>query len=234
MAEPVAAAVVASAITKNVRRTILGLVLFGIAFGYLEAAVVVYLRTLSAPIREGAGLPSNNLFPLTRISELGPYLRVVKIEVVREAATLIMLAAIALTAASGFRGWLSGFSLVFGVWDLAFYGSLKVLIAWPQDLFTWDLLFLLPVPWSAPVLAPVIVATSLVIGGTLGLLRNPPKVSWIPWTLLVSGGAILLAAFMWDWRNVANGGVPHPFAWGIFAAGELTGLLGLAAAIRKS
>jgi len=192
----------------------------------------VYLRALSEPIREGAGLAIGNVFPLTPIAQLGPYLRVVKIELGREAATLVMLAAVALTAASGFRTWLAAFSLVFGVWDLVFYASLRILIGWPQTLFTWDLLFLLPVPWSAPVLAPMIVAASLVMGGALGLWRVPARVGWVPWTLLVSGGAILLVSFMWDWQNVANGGAPHAFAWGIFATGEFLGVAGLAMAIR--
>jgi hypothetical protein len=222
----------APAVTNHIKRTLLSLILFAIAFGYLEAAVVVYLRILSEPIREGTGLPIGNIFPLTPVAQLGSYLRVVKIELVREASTLIMLAMVALTAASGFRTWLAAFSLVFGMWDLAFYASLKILVDWPQTLFTWDLLFLLPVPWSAPVLAPVIVAASLVIGGGLGLWREPPRVGWIPWALLVSGGAILLVSFMWDWRNISSGGAPHPFAWGIFAAGELMGVIGLAAAIR--
>ncbi len=222
----------AQAVTKILKRTLFGLILFGIAFGYLEAAVVVYLRSLSQPIRDTAGLPASDLFPLTPAAQLGPYLAVVKIELGREAATLIMLAAIALTASSGFRSWLAAFSLVFGVWDLAFYASLRLLIAWPQSLFTWDLLFLLPVPWSAPVLAPAIVATSLVIGGGWGLWKNPPQVGWMPWTLLVSGGAILLISFMWDWHNISNGGVPHRFAWGTFGTGELIGVAGLIAAIR--
>ncbi len=221
----------ALAVTNHIKRTLFSLILFGIAFGYLEAAVVVYLRALSEPIREGAGLPIGNVFPLTPATQLGSYLRVVKIELVREASTLIMLASIALTAGSAFRSWLAAFSLVFGVWDLAFYASLKVLIAWPQTFFTWDLLFLLPVPWSAPVLAPVIVAASLVIGGGLGLWREPPRVGWVPWTLLVSGGAILLVSFMWDWRNISQGGAPHPFAWGIFVMGESIGVAGLIAAV---
>jgi len=192
----------------------------------------VYLRNLSEPVRLAAGLPPGELFPLVKMTQLGPYLRLVRIELGREAATLIMLAAIALAVAKTFEGWLAAFSLAFGVWDLAFYAGLKFLIGWPASFLTWDLLFLLPVPWSGPVLAPVIVAASLAAGGIAGLTKTPLRVGWLPWTLLVLGGAILLASFMWDWQPVVNGAVPGPFPWGVFAAGEILGALGFLRAVR--
>ena len=58
--------------------------------------------------------------------------------------------------------------IVFGAWDLSFYASLKVLIGWPASLMTWDLLFLIPVPWVGPVLAPSIVSITLVPVGFWG------------------------------------------------------------------
>src|ERR1700722_10286739 len=101
-----------------------------------------------------------------------------------------------------------------------------------QSVMTWDLLFLLPVPWSGPVLAPVIVAASLTAGGILVLMRAPARAGWIPWTLLCGGCAILLWAFMWHWRTIVSGGVPSQFPWGVFATGELLGMLGLLHALR--
>jgi hypothetical protein len=216
--------------TNAIRRHIVSLVLFGIAFGYLEAAVVVYLRSLSEPIRAAAGLPTGDLFPLTKFSQLGAYQRIAKIELAREASTLIMLAAVALAVARRFHIWLAAFALAFGVWDLTFYASLNLLSGWPQSLFTWDLLFLLPVPWIGPILAPVIVAASLAIGGILGLIRAPARVGWIPWMLLMLGGGIILVSFTWDWRNIVDGGVPMGFPWAIFATGELIGVVGFACA----
>ena len=193
---------------------------------------MVYLRTLGEPIRAASGLPLSELFPLTKASQLGPYLRIVKIELLREAATLAMLAAVAGVAARNFRTWLAAFALCFGAWDLAFYASLRVVIGWPASLATWDLLFLLPVPWVGPVLAPAIVASSLVLGGIVGLLREPPRVDWISWALLCVGGIVIFASFIWDWRNVVNGGIPRDFPWLIFAAGELAGVSGMIRAIR--
>jgi hypothetical protein len=214
------------------KRPILSLLLFGIAFGFVEAAVVVYLRTIGEPIRAAAGLPLTELFPLTKATQLGAHLRIVKIELLREAATIVMLASVAGVAARNFRTWLAAFAVCFGAWDLAFYGALRALIGWPASLATWDLLFLLPVPWVGPVLAPAIVAASLVAGGIAGLLREPRSVDRISWSLLVAGGVIIFVSFIWDWRNVVNGGVPREFPWLIFAAGELAGVFGMLRAIR--
>ena len=194
----------------------------------------MYLRALAEPIRAAAGLPIAELFPLTKVSQLGAHLRFVKIELGREAATLVMLAAVAAVGASSFRTWLAAFAISFGAWDLAFYASLRVLIGWPASLGTWDLLFLLPVPWVGPVLAPVIVAASLVLGGIMGLLRQPDRVDRASWALLIAGGATIFLAFVWDWRNVVNGGVPGHFPWLIFAAGEIAGVAGLLHAVRRT
>jgi len=143
-----------------------------------------------------------------------------------------MLAAVAAVATRNFRAWLAAFSICFGAWDLAFYASLRILIGWPASLATWDLLFLLPVPWVGPVLAPVIVAASLVLGGAAGLMKEPPRVDRVAWTLLVAGGVTIFLSFIWDWRNVVDGGMPRDFPWLIFAAGELAGLAGCARALR--
>src|ERR1700730_17367950 len=85
-------------------RIFAALLLFGISFGYLEAAVVVYLRAIYDPIRQQLhpGRKPGDLFPLITPDELeqaGPeHAKRLAIEVGREAATLAMLAGIALAA----------------------------------------------------------------------------------------------------------------------------------------
>jgi len=195
--------------------------------------VVVYLRVVSEPIRTAAGLPPAELFPLLNLGQLGPVMRLIRIELIREAATILMLAAVAFAVAQNARTWLAAFALVFGVWDLSFYASLAATIQWPGSLLTWDLLFLLPVPWTAPVLAPTIVAATLTIGGTYALLRPPPTVGWMPLMGIVASCAILLAAFMWGWRGVLDGLIPHDFPWMIFALGEGIGIASLVAALKS-
>jgi hypothetical protein len=90
------------------------------------------------------------------------------IEMTREAATIIMLVAIA---------WLTGetwlergifFLWTFAFWDLFYYVSLYILIKWPPTLKTIDVLFLIPVPWIAPVWFPMGVSFTTIV--TIALL----------------------------------------------------------------
>jgi hypothetical protein len=212
------------------RRAVLSLVLFGIAFGYVEAAVVVYLRHIYDPLRMELhpGARAGDLFPLITAEELrrkGPeHVRLLATELGRELATLVMLGAASLAVASTFRQWLAGLVLAFGVWDLTFYVFLKVLINWPESLFTWDILFLLPLPWAGPVIAPCLVAASMVWAGMMVLRRElngrglrPRAAHWVG---IVAGGVILMIAFMWDWRNTTAGNAPNPFNWYLFGLGE--------------
>jgi hypothetical protein len=225
----VAAATDRSACTQTARRSIFSLILFGIAFGYVEAAIVVYLRVIGEPLRTAVGLPVQELFPLLRLNQLTPaMMSLVRIELAREAFTLIMISAVSRTA----RNRLGAFVLAFGVWDLTFYLWLRVLIGWPPSLLTWDVLFLLPVPWAAPVLAPVLVAATMTAFGVWLLARDPPASkprrsrALLPWLLLSAGSAVLLIAFLWDWRRWLAGGAPQSFPWLIFAAGEVMVIFG--------
>ena len=184
---------------------------------------MVYLRALNEPVRARLGLPAAELFPLIPMAKIGPLLPFLKIELGREAATILMLAAIA--GAAGTR-WLPAFALAFGAWDLAFYAALKMLIGWPASIWTWDLLFLVPVPWIGPVAAPSIVAATLVAGGILGLTRAVRR-TWPAGALLALGSAIIILSFTWDWRYMVGGGLPRAFPWWIFWTGECLGIAGL-------
>ena len=210
---------------------IVSLILFGIAFGYLEASVVVYLRSLHAPLRLAAGLGAQDLFPLLRLGQLPPEtLSLLKIELGREAATLIMIAAVALAVARSTRTWLAAFILVFGIWDVTFYLWLRVLIGWPASVFTWDILFLLPVPWAAPVLAPSIVAATMAAFGALLLARQPDHAPRYSGFLIAAGAVVQFTSFIWDWQRWMNGGMPQHFPWALFGLGEallVAGLLSL-------
>jgi hypothetical protein len=154
------------------RRILVALLLFGVAFGYVEAAIVVYLRAIYDPIRQRIHpqIQPGELFPLIRLGELraegDEHVRRLAAEIVREAATLVILTAVALAVARNLREWFAAFMITFGLWDVFYYVFLKVLIDWPASLMTWDLLFLLPVPWVGPVLSPVIVALSMMVGGS--------------------------------------------------------------------
>jgi hypothetical protein len=221
------------------RRVAAGLLLFGISFGYLEAAVVVYLRTVYDPIRIQIRpeRPPEDLFPLITFEQLQraapDRLWLLGVEVGREAATILMLAAIAIVVTGEWQMWLPAFAVAFGTWDLFFYVFLKVLLRWPASLFTWDILFLIPVPWAAPVLAPVIVSLSIIACGLVALRRRV-RMKAIYWAGITFGCLLILASFMWDSRNLMAGGLPQPFAWPLFAVGEAIGVTTFYLAFKKS
>lgn len=149
--------------------------LFAIAMGYVEAAVVVYLRALYYP--DGFPIPVKlGSLPIrfTRIPEFENRMpqSMLRTEVAREVATIVMLATLALLAGSTPLQMLGVFLLAFGVWDIFYYVFLKVLIGWPESLKTLDVLFLIPVAWIGPVWLPVCISTLMVIVGATLMLRG--------------------------------------------------------------
>ena len=219
-----------------------GLYLFGIGFGFVEAAVVVNLRAMLGPaVGRMADRSSDDIFPmipLDRLTKDDPTAaRLMRVEVLREAATLVMLAGVGPAAGRSFVGRFAAFVIGFGVWDLTYYLFLKLLIGWPASVWTWDVLFLIPVPWAAPVLAPAIVAATMVMTGSTVIAfeatGRPFRVSRWDWLAIVAGGLVLIGSFCWDWRNLAAGGMPNPFPWTMFFAGEALGLGGFTHAWRE-
>ena len=216
------------------KRTVFALLLFGAAFGYLEAAVVSYLRLLHEParLRFYPARPPGELFPLLTLDQLraagNQQTQTLVTEIGREAATLVMLAAIALAVARNAGEWAAAFVVAFGVWDFTFYLFLKLLLGWPASLFTWDILFLIPVPWVGPVLAPVLVSLAMIAAGVWHLRREargePVRIGPAHWTGILAGAAIIVLAFALDYRNVMSAGLPHPFSWSIFGLGLLLGI----------
>ncbi len=199
-------------------------ILFAIAMAYFEAAVVVYLRALFYP--EGFSVIVKNL--------PAPY---VKVELWREAVTIIMLFLVAWLA--GRRGWerFGYFAILFGVWDIFYYVWLNVAIGWPSTLTDWDILFLLPVPWVGPVIAPVAVSILLIITGIVFTRRfarerriHPPLATWI--MALVATGVILYS-FMRDAGRVTHGQMPEPYAFWALGLGLLLYIWALVLAVRK-
>lgn len=218
-----------------------GLYLFGLGFGFVEAVVVVDLRALLGPtVSRAAGRSTDELFPMIPLDRLAreepATSRLIRIEVVREGATMVLLAGVGMAAGRSFLGRFSAFVVGFGVWDLAYYLFLRVLLGWPESVWTWDILFLIPVPWTAPVLAPAIVAASMVLAGSIAIVAEttdrPLRVSRREWLAIVAGGLVLIGSFCWDWRHIAAGGVPEAFPWPVFAIGEILGLGGFVHAWR--
>lgn len=224
------------------KRTVLALLLFGTAFGYLEAAVVTYLRALHEPARQRfyPGRSPTDLFPLLTLDQVRAaapaQMRTLAIEIGREAATIVMLAAAALAVAGNAGQWAAAFVIAFGVWDISFYVFLKVLLDWPASLFTWDILFLIPVPWVGPVLAPVLVSVVMIAAGVWHLRAQaqgrPIRIGAAQWSGTMAGAAVIIISFAMDYRYIMAGGVPRQFNWWVFTTGLGVGSLSYARAAR--
>lgn len=210
-------------------RPVLILLLFGVAFGYLEAAVVSYLRILHEPARRQfyPDRPPGELFPLLTLEQIratGPEQRkTLFVEIGREASTMLMLASVAWAVAGNARQWAAAFVIAFGVWDIVFYVCLKLLLGWPASLFTWDILFLIPVPWVGPVIAPVLVSVAMIIAGIWCLWREaagrPFRIGFWNVAGVLLGALVIVLSFTLDYGNIMAGGTPHAFRWGVFGLG---------------
>jgi len=209
------------------------LTIFSIAMGFLEAVVVVYLRQLYYP--EGFG------FPLKEVIWGGLF-----VEYLREIATIVMLLTVsALTGRAAYERF-AFFLYCFGVWDIFYYAGLKVLLNWPESPFTWDVLFLIPVVWIAPVLAPIVCATTMIIfSGFMLYYQNkgyPVRINLLECSLMSLGALVILVTFIRDYSNIiVQGGflksffllandtrfqsivtryIPGSFNWPLFILGE--------------
>lgn len=199
--------------------------LFAIAMAFLEALFVVYLRNIYHPI-------GSSLFNL---------------ELAREASTIIMLACIGILAGRERHEKYAFFMYGFAIWDIFYYVFLKLTLNWPPSLLTWDTLFYIPVKWVSPVLAPVLVSITLILFAlAIEKSETSKKKIYLKWSeevLFVTGCAIVLFTFLFDYSKILITGVfnmsfqnilqlmnaytPTTYNWPIFIFGELVMLLGI-------
>ncbi|HEX8516189.1 MAG TPA: hypothetical protein VF868_08315 [Bacteroidia bacterium] len=219
---------------KAVTKTIIWLTVFSIAMGYLETSVVVYLRKLYYP--GGFRFP---LIPVTRDIAITEFWR--------EAATIIMLIGAGVMSGKNALQRFVFFLYSFAIWDIFYYVFLKVLLDWPEALTTWDILFLIPVPWVGPVWAPCLVSVSMIVLMAVVVRFQETgiyvRISFIEWLLLIFGSITAIISFMWDYiiyvsnykgaekgiwtlssekdmfNEVVNY-VPDHFNWPLFALGQ--------------
>jgi len=189
--------------TKLIRK-ITWITVFSISMAFVEAAVVVYLRAIFYP--EGFA------FPLKPITD-----SLIVVELAREFATVLMLFSIA--ALAGKRLWerFAYFLFCFGVWDIFYYVWLKVLLDWPSSIFEWDILFLIPMPWIGPVIAPVSLSLLMIIFGFFIIYSFYKECDFKP-TLLsriltLVGTAFILFSFMRDTDATLHQQLPQPYLY---------------------
>lgn len=227
--------------------TLIPVFIFAVAMGYLESAVVVYIRHIYYP--EGFDFP---LRPLDK--------QIIITEVFREVATLFMLMAIGFIASRKPLQRFAWFIFSFAVWDIFYYVFLRLLIGWPQSLLTWDVLFFIPVTWIGPVIAPIInslmmILLSLVILHYARINAAVKTGLWV-WLLLISGSVVVMIAYMMDYTafiasgfslsemlntgnnqevmELASHYIPRSFNWFLFSTGALMHLAGIIIVILKN
>ena len=201
--------------------------------GFLESAVVVYMRELLYP----GGFD----FPLSPIP-----VNLAVTELLRELATMVMLVTIGMIAARRFSTGFAWFLYSFAVWDIFYYVFLKLLLNWPESLLTWDVLFLIPTTWTGPVLTPVLVSLTMILLAMVLLTEaekgHQTRILGKEWAGLIVGSLVLIVGFVFDYSRhmlthftflemyqvknpevleVATRYIPHRFPWGIFVAGEI-------------
>lgn len=218
---------------KPIIKTLIWLTIFSIAMGYMESAVVVYLRKIYYP--EGFK------FPLIPVSH-----DIAITEFFREVATLLMLIGVGVMAGKNTLQRFAFFIFSFALWDIFYYVFLKVLLNWPESFFTWDILFLIPVPWVGPVLAPCITSLTMILL-TLIIINYQEKeklnhIAFFEWILFIFGSITSIVSFMWDYIiYLSQGGkdkaiwtlscntdmfievrdyLPQHFNWWLFGIGE--------------
>ncbi len=200
---------------------------YALAMAYVESAVVVYLQT-------ALGGQVGVLFPLRPAA--GASARIA-IEAGREAATLVMIAAVGALAGRSPLERLAWGAVVFGVWDIAYYGWLWVFSGWPSSPAALDVLFLLPVPWVGPVWSPVAVSVALA-GVGLIVARRLRRGEALPlgrrhWLAGVGGGLLVVLSWTLGVGQLLDAGYPGPYPWPVFALGMAIALAAAAAALRR-
>ena len=141
---------------------------FGIAFGFNESVVVIYLRA-AVGLLPGYGGTFADMVSLSSgiyqqsqsLSHLPSILA--NIEFFREAATMIMLLTIAFVSAKTIRERIAIFLWTFAFWDLFYYVGLWFTVRWPSSILSPDVLFLIPVPWLSQVWFPLLVSILTIV-----------------------------------------------------------------------
>jgi hypothetical protein len=210
---------------KSLTSKLILLAIFATAMGYFEAAVVVYLRRIF--------YPDGFSFPLVAIDT-----DLIAVEIFRELSTIIMLAAVATVSAKRFWERFGVFVYIFGIWDIFYYVWLKVILGWPVSLLDWDVLFLVPIPWIGPVIAPCLVSVLMIMVGfyLMRLSEREGKfrvTSW-SWLLGIIATATILFSFMWDLDATLRLQMPKDYMYSLLATGLILYAVSFVISYRRS
>jgi len=124
---------------------------------------------------------------------------------------------------------LAYFLTIFAVWDIFYYIWLKVLLGWPSSIMEWDILFLIPVTWAGPVLAPIILSITMLIGAMLLLQREsygqPLRISRVAAYGFILVGLFSVGHFCFAGMHVSQIDYKSYFNWPIFLGCEVAAII---------
>jgi hypothetical protein len=215
------------------KKKIIIITAFAIAMGFLETAVVVYMREIL--------YPGGFNFPLSPVP-----VNLALTELLREVATMVMLVTVGMMAARKFSTGFAWFIYSFAIWDIFYYIFLKLILGWPESLLTWDVLFLIPTTWTGPVLSPILVSCTMIFLAMIILIYaergKETRINRGEWAGLITGSLVLIFGFIFDYSQhmlthfsvvgmlqlknpevleLATRYIPFTFPWWIFGIGEL-------------
>lgn len=197
------------------------IVIFGVAFAYIEAAVVVYLRRIFHP--DGFRFPLHNfgINPLWK--------RLLITEIGREAATLVIIFTSSWLFGQSLHERFAYFLTIFAIWDIFYYIWLKLLIDWPASIMDWDILFLIPTTWAGPVLAPVLISLTLLVFAMTILYRyscgTPVRVALMDWFGFILAGLTMVVSFCIAGRHIRKRDFKSYFYWLLFMVGYILAMV---------
>ncbi|MBN2592042.1 MAG: hypothetical protein JXA81_00940 [Sedimentisphaerales bacterium] len=206
---------------KTTIKTFLIAVVFSIAFGYIEAAVVVYLRQIFHP--DGFTFPMT-VFGIDALSR-----RILLTEIGREAATIVLIFTSAWLFGHNRQQRFAYFMIIFAVWDIFYYVWLKILLDWPASIMDWDILFLLPITWASPVLYPVLISATLIVFAAVILYRcscgREIRATLPDWLGFCASGLIVVVSFCLPGLHITEQDYASYFYRWLFTAGYLLSIV---------
>ena len=227
-------------------KTLFWITVFAVSMGFFESAVVIYIRQIV--------YPGGFAFPLQPIPK-----NLATTEAIREAFSLLMILSVGILTGRSAITKFAWFIYSFAIWDIFYYIFLKILIGWPESFLTTDILFLLPVMWIGPVLAPLILSLVMILFALLVLYFSSVhrQVQLKPREILIltAGSLLIVISFTADYigfifnhfsfegiRELTSEGLlqlpfkyyPGNFDWSVFAIGLIFILSGIGLFTKKN
>jgi hypothetical protein len=187
----------------------------------------VYLRVIFHP--------DGFTFPLSNVDTILQHKAILLTEIGREAATIVLILTGVWLFGRNLQQRFAYFLTIFAVWDIFYYIWLKVFSAyleaipdWPVSIMDWDILFLIPITWAGPVVAPVLVSIVMLVFAMIILYRDcrgrPIRASRIDWIGFIAAAVIIIVSFCIAGPHIAEPDYQSYFYWPIFALGLIAAI----------